>query len=123
MIPKMKSLGSRHVNSSSARSESWLSVRSVAGFAAVLLTVLLVGADLGEGLYGPRILYGPPVPVLQAQSPGTSETYYANATTLVDLPLQELIKTLPELRGLDLAAGEQRLPQVLDSTGKSVADS
>ena len=59
-----------------------------------------------------------------AQLADTSEQrYYANTRTLLDLPLPQLLKALPELRGLEPAANQEQLPLILREVGKGVEES
>jgi hypothetical protein len=48
------------------------------------------------------------------------QAYYQNAYTLIDLPSEDLVEALPELRGLVPAADQQPLPRILSEVGKSV---
>ena len=50
----------------------------------------------------------------------TGQAYYQNAYTLIDLPSEDLVEALPELRGLVPAADQQPLPRILSEVGKSV---
>ncbi|MGO8815858.1 MAG: hypothetical protein ACLQVG_14515 [Terriglobia bacterium] len=51
------------------------------------------------------------------------QAYYENAYTLIDLPAEDLVKALPELRGLEPAADQQLLPRILSEVGKSAEES
>ena len=50
----------------------------------------------------------------------SGQAYYQNAYTLIDLPSEELVEALPELRGLVPAADQQELPRLLSEVGKTV---
>ncbi len=51
------------------------------------------------------------------------QDYYENAYTLIDLPAEELVEALPELRGLEPAADQQLLQRILSEVGKSAEES
>jgi len=53
----------------------------------------------------------------------SGQAYYQNAYTLIDLPSEELVEALPELRGLAPAADQQELPRILSEVGKTVETS
>lgn len=50
----------------------------------------------------------------------SGQAYYQNAYTLIDMPSEELVEALPELRGLLPAADQQELPRILSEVGKTV---
>ena len=59
----------------------------------------------------------------QQISDANGQAYYQNAYTLIDLPSEDLVEALPELRGLEPAADQQPLPRILSNVGKSVEES
>jgi len=60
-----------------------------------------------------------PLRVAKAQLTDTSEqSYYLNARPLLDYPLKDLLRAVPELRGLELAANQDELASILDKAGK-----
>jgi len=50
----------------------------------------------------------------------SAQARYANAHSYIDDPLQQLLKNIPELRGIRLAADQAALPQILKKTGNNV---
>jgi VWFA-related protein len=52
----------------------------------------------------------------------SSQVPYPEARTYVDLPLEQLVKQIPELKGLQPAQDQKQLPMILESTGRSVDD-
>ena len=56
-------------------------------------------------------------------SDANGQAHYQNAHTLIDLPSQDLVKSLPELRGLVPAADQQPLPGILSEVGKCLEES
>ena len=59
----------------------------------------------------------------QQISDTSGQAYYQNAYTLIDLPAEDLVEALPELRGLQPAADQQPLPHILSELGKRVEES
>lgn len=57
-----------------------------------------------------------------AAQPGGEQAYYAGAYTVVDLPAAELLAVFPELRGAELASGQESLPTLLSKVGESAED-
>jgi len=53
----------------------------------------------------------------------SGQDYYQNAWTIVDLPPEDLVETLPELFGLVPATDQKPLPRLLNEVGKSVEES
>ena len=49
-------------------------------------------------------------------------SYYANAHPYFDEPLPQLIKQVPQLKNLHPAGNQQKLPLILQKTGKRVDD-
>jgi hypothetical protein len=47
---------------------------------------------------------------------------HSQERTYVDLPLEELIERIPDLKGLQLVEGQNQLPLILEETGHSVDD-
>ena len=48
--------------------------------------------------------------------------YYANARPYLDEPLAQIVKRLPQLKGLEPAQSQQELPEILKRTGEQVDD-
>lgn len=64
-----------------------------------------------------------PLRVAEAQLTDTSEqSYYLNARPLLDYPRQDLLRAVPELRGLEPAANQDELASILDKAGKVTED-
>jgi len=51
------------------------------------------------------------------------QDYYQNAYSLIDLPSDDLVEALPELRGLEPSADQQPLTRLMSEVGKSVEES
>ena len=64
------------------------------------------------------------VPALDASSPSENniKNLTAEATTYADMPLDRLIRKIPELRDLQPAADPKQLPMILKNTGHTVDD-
>ena len=61
--------------------------------------------------------------VAEAQLTDTSgQDYYLNARPLLDYPLQDLLRAVPELRGLEPAPNQDDLASILDKAGKVTED-
>jgi hypothetical protein len=82
--------------------------------AASVLIAFAAGMAYGQGGAWARELM--PQEILDT----SGQAYYQNAYTLIDLPSEELVKALPELRGLAPAADQQELPHILSAVGKTV---
>jgi len=52
----------------------------------------------------------------------SDQSYYLGAKPLLDYPLQDLIQTVTELRGLEPSQGQDELAAILDKTGKVCED-
>lgn len=64
-----------------------------------------------------------PLRVAEAQLTDTSgQSYYLNARPLLDYPRQDLLRAVPELRGLEPAANQDELASILDKAGKVTED-
>ena len=64
-----------------------------------------------------------PLWVAEAQLTDTSgQFYYLNARPLLDYPLQDLLRAVPELRGLEPAPNQDDLASMLDKAGKVTED-
>ena len=66
----------------------------------------------------------PQVPALDGSdvSENTIKNLTAEATTYADMPLDRLIKQIPELKDLQPAADPNQLPMILKNTGRTVDD-
>jgi hypothetical protein len=64
-----------------------------------------------------------PLRAAEAQLADTSgQSYYLNAKPLLDYPLKDLLRAVPELRGLEPAANQDNLASILDKAGKVTED-
>ncbi len=52
----------------------------------------------------------------------TGQSYYVNAKTLLDDPLPDLLRAVPELQGLEPAGNQDELAFILDKAGKMTED-
>jgi hypothetical protein len=87
---------------------------------AVVAAGVLIAFVTGLVYCGPATWAGWFMP--QQVSDASGQTYYQNAYTLIDLPSEDLVKALPELRGLAPAADQQQLPGILSYVGKGVEE-
>lgn len=83
---------------------------------ALALVALAVGAGLVQG---PR-RYRASVPQFLPGQSSDEQSYYAGAYAITDLPVADLVADLPELQGLQPAAGQEPLPAILSQAGASV---
>jgi hypothetical protein len=64
-----------------------------------------------------------PLRAAEAQLADTSgQSYYLNARPVLDYPLKDLLRAVPELRGLEPAANQDDLASILDKAGKVTED-
>jgi hypothetical protein len=64
-----------------------------------------------------------PLRAAEAQLTDTSgQSYYLNARPLLDYPIKDLLRAVPELRGLEPAANQDDLASILDKAGKVTED-
>jgi hypothetical protein len=54
--------------------------------------------------------------------PASEQAYYAGAYSVVDLPAAELLADFPELRGVELASGQELLPALMGRIGDSAEE-
>jgi len=81
--------------------------------AALVLLVLMLAVAV---VYSPRRCSAASLPIQQEGE----DSYYAKAYTILDLPLPELLADIPELQGMEPAAGQEELPAILSKAGASV---
>ncbi len=87
-----------------------------AGWAAgVLIAITAATLYCGAGTWAGWLM---PQEILDT----TGQAYYQNAFTLINLPAENLVEALPELRGLVPAADQQPLPRILREVGKNVEE-
>ncbi len=84
--------------------------------AALVLMAFALTVGLG---HNPR-RYSASVPRPLPSEQADEQTYYANAFTILDLPLAELIADFPELVGVQPATDQQQLPTILSKVGTGV---
>jgi hypothetical protein len=79
------------------------------------MTRYLAGRDVKKMPLGVRELWA------QIQNRRKLEAAYANVSADVDQPIDYLHRTMPELEGIEPAAGQERLGPILSAVGKNVA--
>ena len=87
------------------------------GAALVLLALALT---FGLGRNPRRYSASVPGPLPSPGEQADEQAYYANALTILDLPLAELVADFPELQVLQPATDQQQLPTILGKVGTSV---
>ena len=62
------------------------------------------------------------VPASDCGQGSDEQSYYTHSHSIIDLPLPEIVAALSELRGLQPAADQQQLPDILTKAGEAVAE-
>jgi hypothetical protein len=83
---------------------------------------LKVSAAVFRAALGVALAYGalPTRPFAVIGQEEDEQSYYKHAYSIVDLPLPEIMSALPELQGLQPAADQQELPDILTKVGEAV---
>lgn len=87
----------------------------MAGLCVVILSVVIASS-------GNSSSPGSAVPLPAQQAAVSDQIYYANARPYLDESLEKLGKHIPELKSVEPANDQQRLPEILAKTAKNVDD-
>jgi len=63
-----------------------------------------------------------PLAATPQDADASGQSFYADAKPMLDFPLPDLLKAIPELEGLDPAASQDDLPSILSKTGEVTED-
>jgi hypothetical protein len=91
---------------------------------ALRLTLFLLALSFSAPVIAAQNPADPQVPALEVgdASESNAKNLTAQATTYVDMPLDSLIKRIPELKDLQPTADQTQLPTILKNTGRTVDD-